>query len=329
MKLGIAGTGMIVGEFLTITPSLKQIELCGIWGRSHKEDVMKQWQSQYGIGELFFAYEELLESEADTIYIALPNDLHFEYAKKALEAGKNVIVEKPMTTNYRQALILSELARSRNLYLFEGITNQYLPNYLKIKELLPRIGNVKIVQCNFSQYSSRYDRFLAGEVLPAFDPDHAGGALMDINIYNIHYVTGLFGIPNEISYHPNIQKGIDTSGILILDYEDFKCVCIGAKDSKAPIAYTIQGDKGCIYQDSPANTCEGFTLMLNDKTIESYQENIHSHRMIDEFLAFFEMMTQGDMTRCNLMLDHSLLVSKIQTKARMRSGILFPDDVVV
>ena len=52
--------------------------------------------------------------------------------------------------------------------------------------------------------------------MPAFDPAFSGGALMDINIYNIHYVVGLFGKPKNIEYYPNIERGIDTSGVLII-----------------------------------------------------------------------------------------------------------------
>ena len=78
---------------------------------------------------------------------------------------------------------LAALARRKKVFLFEAMTTQYLENYNKIRELLPRIGRVKLVQCNFSQYSSRYDAFCAGETPPVFDPACAGGALMDLGVY--------------------------------------------------------------------------------------------------------------------------------------------------
>ena len=62
-----------------------------------------------------------------------------------------------------------EEARARGLFVYEAVSTLYLPNYLRIKEWLPRIGTVKIVTCNYSQYSSRYDAFCAGTVLPAFN----------------------------------------------------------------------------------------------------------------------------------------------------------------
>lgn len=171
------------------------------------------------------------------------------------------------------------------------------------------MGNIKIVQCNYSQYSSRYDKFMEGEILPAFNPKFSGGALMDINIYNIHYVVGLFGKPEKVEYYPNIEKGIDTSGVLILDYVKFKCVCIGAKDCKAPSANNIQGNRGCIYKDTPSNVCKSFELFMNDGSSSLINENNYEHRMVNEFIEFIDMVKNNDLTKCYSMLEHSLIFS--------------------
>jgi predicted dehydrogenase len=326
MKLGIIGSGMIVKELLSITPLLKEVELEAICGTLRSKEKVDGLKNEYGIKRAVYSYDELLSMDLDAVYIGLPNNLHFEFAKKALEANKNVIVEKPFTATHKEAVVLSDLAKQKQLFIFEAITNQYLPNYQKIKTMLPLVGDIKIVQCNYSQYSSRYNKFKEGIVLPAFDPEFSGGALMDLNIYNIHYAVGLFGKPENVEYYPNIERGIDTSGILILDYGNFKCVCIGAKDCKAPIANNIQGDKGCIYQDNPTNVCEKFELLLNDGTDYKMNENDYEHRMVNEFVEFFAMIKNKDLEKCYKMLDHSLIVSEIQTIARTKSGIIFPND---
>lgn len=326
MRLGIVGAGMIVKDLLSASSYLRDVEFVAICGVEQDRTAMNQFKKEYGIETVLYNYDELLSMDLDAIYIGLPNNLHFAFAKKALEANKNVIVEKPFTSTFKEAQTLSELAKQKQLFIFEAITNQYLPNYLKIKELLPNLGNIKIVQCNYSQYSSRYDRFKEGNVLPAFNPKFSGGALMDLNIYNIHYVVGLFGRPENVEYYPNIERGIDTSGILILDYLKFKCVCIGAKDCKAPIANNIQGDKGCIYQDTPANICENFEVLMNDGTSSKINENHYVHRMVSEFIEFASMIKNNDLEKCYKMLAHSLIVSEVQTIARRKGGIVFPED---
>ena len=90
--------------------------------------------------------------------------------------------------------------------MIEAITNQYLENFKVIKDSLSEIGDIKIVNINYSQYSSRYDAFKQGEIAPAFNPKMGGGALRDLNIYNIHLLVGLFGNPNRVEYLPNVEE---------------------------------------------------------------------------------------------------------------------------
>ena len=203
------------------------------------------------------------------------------------------------------------------------MTTQYLENYNKIRELLPRIGTVKLVQCNFSQYSSRYDAFCAGETPTSFDPARAGGALMDLNVYNISYVVGLFGEPNQVHYTANIERGIDTSGILTMDYNSFRAVCMAAKDCGAPARYVIQGTKGYILQKSTANWCGGVTFHPNEGREEHFNLNGGKPRQAAEFHAFARAIAGGDQELCSRMLDTSVAVSKVLTVARRSAGLKF------
>lgn len=327
MKLGIVGSGMIVGDLLSFVHDIPEIKLIHISGTPRSEEKLKQLKDEHGMKRYSVDYNELLkDQEVDTIYIALPNHLHYEYTKKALLANKHVILEKPMTSTIEEAKELVDIAREKHLFLWEAITNQYLPNFYKIKDLLKDLGTIKIVECNYSQYSSRYNAFKDNHILPAFDYTKSGGSLMDLNIYNIHFVVGLFGEPSDIQYYPNIEKGIDTSGILILDYETFKCVCIGAKDCKAPLSNNIQGDKGCIHIPTPVSYIGSFDLLMNDGTSTTINENKDVHRMYEEFIEFHKMYNENDYQRCYEMLEHSLIVTKVQTIARRKAGVIFPAD---
>lgn len=327
MKLGIVGSGMIVNDLLSFIHDIDSIKLIHISGTKNSEEKLKALKEEHGFKRYSIQYDELLnDDEVDTIYVALPNHLHYSYTKQALEAHKNVILEKPFTSTIEEAQELKELAIKNHLFLWEAITNQYLPNYQKIKELLPTLGKIKIVECNYSQYSSRYNAFKEGTILPAFDYTKSGGALMDLNIYNIHFVVGLFGKPKDIHYHPNIENSIDTSGILMLDYESFKCVCIGSKDCKAPLSNNIQGDQGCIHIDMPVSIINSFDVLMNDGTSQKINVNQDVHRMYDEFVAFENMYQKKDYQQCYDMLEHSMTVCKVQTIARRKAGVLFPAD---
>ena len=187
MKLGIVGSGKIVQEFLPWLASSGVAELAALCSTPRSAEAAAALCAQYGVPLHTTDYGQLLAA-CDTVYIALPNLLHTPYAKAALEAGRNVIVEKPLAPTAAEAAALARLAHQKGVFLFEAMTTQYLENYRKLRALLPRVGQVRLVQCNFSQYSSRYDAFCAGQVAPVFDPQQAGGALMDLGVYNVSYI---------------------------------------------------------------------------------------------------------------------------------------------
>ncbi|KHD45720.1 Gfo/Idh/MocA family protein [Streptococcus hongkongensis] len=316
MQLAILGTGKIVEEALPVLQETDGIILKAILSTARSIEKAEQLAEDFGIEEASSDYDYLLNNpEIDTVYVATPNHLHYDMAKKALLADKHVICEKPFTLTMTEFEDLRQIAQDKNLILLEAITNQYLENVTFIKNHLEQLGEIKIVECNYSQYSSRYDAFKAGEIAPAFDPEKGGGALRDLNVYNIHIVVGLFGQPQNVNYMPNIERHIDTSGILILDYGQFKVVCIGAKDCSAEIKSTIQGNKGSISILGATNTVPKVALTLNDQEEEIIDLNKGNHRMVAEFKAFQEIINNKDYAKAKQALEHSQMVMAVLDQA--------------
>lgn len=326
MKLAIAGGGLIVR---TAAPYLNRWgwEVSGICVTENGVQRAREMGKQWGNPVVYADFDRMLaETDADVVYVAVPNHLHFSFTKKALEKGFHVILEKPITSNLRQAQELAVLAKERGRFLFEAITTIYLPSFDLIQQNLTRIGTVKVVSCNFSQYSSRYDAFQKGNIAPVFDPEKSGGSLMDLNIYNIHWVMNLFGAPEGVSYCANMERGIDTSGILTMDYNGFQAVCVAAKDCGAPWRNVIQGTKGYLLQDSPPNEGGEILLHLNDGTEERFDAPVE-HRMAPEFAFFREQIASGNRKKCYELLDYSLKVAEVLQMARDSAGICFPADI--
>lgn len=322
MKLGILGAGMIVGTFLEMVGEIPEIQLKAILGTERSFDKLVSIQKEYHIEAHFTDFDKLLhEADIDTVYVALPNHLHYEYAKKALEANKHVICEKPFTLKLAEFMELKTLALSKNLVLVEAITNQYFANYQEIKDNLQALGELKIIECNYSQYSSRYDSFKAGNVLPAFNPKMGGGALMDINIYNIHFVVGLLGKPQSVQYLANMERGIDTSGMLLMDYDTTKVVCIGAKDSSSAVRSTIQGNQGSMTVTGPTSLLTEVELALNEGSKKPLNGS-NQHRMYPEFKEFSRMIETNDMAAVTDQLNHSQLVMEVVEEALASAAIV-------
>ena len=324
MKLGILGTGMIVKDLMTTYQELN-IEKTYVLATEKSKEKANEMVEKYHLDKVYTDYDELLQSDIDTVYCALPNFLHYSFSKKALENGKNVIIEKPITANSKELEDLIETANKKNLMIFEAMNLHYTPSFLSLKEDLKKLGDIKIVSFNYSQYSSRYNAFKEGTILPAFDYHKAGGALMDLNVYNIHALIDLFGKPVYHKYMANIERNIDTSGMMIFDFEHFKALCIGAKDCKAPLMNTIQGNLGAIVVKSPLSQMTEYEICYNDGTseVKSFEKK---HRLIYEFKEFMRMMEEKDVKKQKEMLDLSLFISKLMEEGRMQEGIVFDND---
>ncbi len=324
MKLGILGTGMIVKDVMRTYHEF-DVDETYILGTKQTQEETENLVKEYQLTGTYYDYEEMLKSDIDTIYCALPNHLHYSFSKKALKAGKHVIIEKPITSHPKELEELIRLADEKKLMIFEAMNIHYLPSFLSLKEDIQKVGNIKIVSFNHSQYSSRYNAFKEGNILPAFDYHKSGGALMDLNVYNISALIGLFGAPLNNQYHANIDKSIDTSGIMTLDYGSFKAIAIAAKDCKAPVMNTIQGDQACIVINTPLSQMISYTIHYNDGIIETKNfEDVH--RLSYEFKEFIRMIKEKDYQKQQAMLKLSLEISRVMKKGRDQQGIVFDND---
>ncbi len=326
MKVGIVGNGGIVHPAIEAMQK-EGIAVNALWCRS--EERGRPVAEQYSVEKVYTDYDAFLEDESfDTVYIALVNSAHYAYAKKALQYDKHVIVEKPLVSSYEEAMKLSDLAAERNRFLFEAIMLRYSANYEAILKNLEKVGEISLILANYSQYSSRYDAYLEGKVLPAFDPKLSGGALYDINVYNVHFMTGLFGAPRSSLYYANKGfNGIDTSGVLIMDYGRFKCVCTGAKDSASPSGITIQGNLGTITIPDRPGFVHNVTFMdRKTKACEVLDVVQDEDPMQCEFARIQEVIAKDDHRTASIWMNHSLQTMAVLDQARLDAGIVFGSD---
>lgn len=317
MKLAVLGTGMIVRDFLSIADDVPDVRVQAIFGRESAGDALAELAGAHGIPEIWTDFDALLaRAEIDTVYVGLPNHLHHAFSKAALLAGKHVICEKPFTLTITEFDELAAIARQRELILAEAVTTTHLANYRELRTRVADLGDIKLIQCAYTQYSSRYPAFLAGDILPAFDPALGGGALMDIGVYTVHFVVGLLGRPRNVSYTPNVERGVDTSGVLVLDYGNTTAVCMCAKDSSSPPRTVIQGNLGTIEMDSSPNVCDGFTVRPRGGGAEAVDVSTHPHRMVDEFREFSRMIAELDFGERDRQLAHGRIVLEVLGEAR-------------
>ena len=325
MKLGIAGNGMIVK---TVLNELKGtgIEATALWCRS--EERGRPVADEFGIPSVYTDYDAFLRDDSyDFVYMALANSAHYEYTLKAIRKGRNVILEKPFTSTFKEAEHLVEQAKEYGVILFEAMLSRYSANYEAIRDYLPKIGDIRVIRSTFCQYSSRYDAYCKGDIKHAFDPNLSGGALMDINVYNISFVAGLFGMPTSSSYLANIgHNGIDTSGVVTMDYGDFIAVCTGAKDCSARNGIMIQGTKGWIEVPNRPGFIENVTLHINKDNTDTIIDVAKERPYVREFTLMKDVWEADDRERINAWLDTSLQTMAVLDTSRKQAGVHFPAD---
>ncbi len=325
IRLGTIGSGVIVHSILDNVKRTEGITLEAVYSRSAEKGAALA--AEYGAKKVYTDMDAFLEDETvNVVYIATPNLLHYPQAKKALLAGKHVILEKPFCTTVRDARELVEIARERKLLLVDAVPPSYCPNFEILKAQLPKIGRLKLVMTNFSQYSGRYDKLLAGELPNIFNPEYAGGCLMDLNFYNIYLNVALFGKPLDAQYYPNFYPGAgDTSGIAVLRYEGFVSQNAAAKDTWGVNFVQIEGEKGYLYATEGSSALSEIRLVTKTAQ-EVFNEQPEPDRWFYEVQAVTKLLLEENYGEVYRRLDVMLDVIDTLEKARKMAGICFPGD---
>lgn len=326
MKIATIGTGFIT-EWLNTAFQDNGLTCFAVYSR--KEETGKKLADKYGMKKIYTDLDLMFQDpEIDFVYIASPNSLHFSQAMKALEAGKNVILEKPFVSTIEECKTLIKTAKEKHLFLFEAITVPHLPVFQEVKKRLDQLGSLKMIQCNFSQYSSKYDKYKNNENPNAFNPEFSGGALMDLNIYNTHFIMSLFGAPKHLRYTPNkAANGIDTSGVLTFDYNGFIATAVACKDSVSQNSCQIQGENGYIKIEGASSVCAQAEVWLKgEKTPEIIDLNEGHGGHFFEVRDMKKIIEAKDYDACYKMLEYSCSVMEVVHTARIESGILFAAD---
>ena len=325
IRLGTIGSGMIVRAVLNHVKRTDGIDLEAVYSRSQEKG--EKLAGDYGCSKVYTDMDAFLADEdVNLVYIATPNLLHYEQAKRALMAGKHVLLEKPFTTKADHARDLAEIAREQGLFLLEAAPTGFLPNFRILQQELPKIGRIKLVMSNYSQYSSRYDAVLQGEKPAIFDPAYAGGCLMDINFYNVLLNVLLFGKPKAATYHANLYPGLaDTSGAVVMKYDGFVSTNAGAKDTWGVNFFQIEGEQGYIYIENGANGIQSVRTVTKTSD-ETYNEQPNPDRWFYEIQEVTRLLLAEDREGMLERLEKTLATVEVIETARKEAGILFPGD---
>lgn len=268
MKWGIMATGSIAQKFAsTVNRMTDEGEILQAVASRTKESA-ENFARQHRIPEVFDSYKAMAESDSvDVIYIATPNNMHYENVKMCLLAGKHVLCEKPFTTSAAQAQELYALAEEKGLFLMEGFWIRFLPVLQKMQELIKegKLGEIRYIRSEYG-FVAKGDRKVR-----KFNPQLGGGALLDIGIYNLGFLNMIMG-KNPDSFTSDVHTtdvGTDDFSVIHLHYpqengQGAEAVVTTAIGLDIQRKAAVIGTKGSIYLDD-FQKAETMTVSLSQK----------------------------------------------------------------
>lgn len=192
LRWGILGTGWIAERFVASLRRYTQQQVVAVGSRSIAS--AEDFADKVGVGRAHGSYADLVaDPEVDVVYVATPHNFHHTHALLALDAGKNVLVEKPIALNAAQASEIAERAAQQGVYCAEALWTFYLPSYDVIRQLLDDgvLGDVRTVLADHGEWFPDTHRILRHDL--------AGGALLDLGTYPLALAAWVLGEPDQIA----------------------------------------------------------------------------------------------------------------------------------
>jgi scyllo-inositol 2-dehydrogenase (NADP+) len=192
------------------------------------------------------SYDDILnDPEIDLVAICSPNIHHYPQAKKALEAGKHIVLEKPVTPTYEEAVQLTGIATLYDRFIFPYQNRRWDGDFLTIKELIDskRLGRIH-------NFISHFDRYVPeiGRAAWRYTGEVAGGTLYDLGVHMIDQAMALFGIPRAVFCRLFTQREgsvADDAFDLILIYDELNVTLKAGVLVKDPgPRFIVHGTKG-------------------------------------------------------------------------------------
>jgi xylose dehydrogenase (NAD/NADP) len=177
MRLGLVSTADINGKVIPGAKASPKVELVAVASRSRER--ADEYARTWDIGAAYGSYEELLADPGiDAVYIPLPNTMHCEWSIRAVEAGKHVLCEKPLTRHPEEAKAAFDAADREQRILMEAFMYRHNPQTKRLRELIEAgaVGEVRLIRSVFS-----YSLYDAENIRLRTDVE--GGALMDVGCY--------------------------------------------------------------------------------------------------------------------------------------------------
>lgn len=254
-KFEFAGIGMCAEDEIFANQEMETCKLKEILAQ--EKEKAQVFIDMYG-GKLYSSYKEIIEStEIDALYIPLPPGLHYKWARKALENGKHVLVEKPSTILANDTRKLVEIARKKGLALHENYMFVFHEQLRVLQEYVNagNIGDIRLIRISFGFPKRKENDF-------RYNQELGGGALIDAGGYVIKYAAMLLGDSAHIktaqmNYNPKCEVDMYGSATMV-NNEGMVAQLAFGMDNSYKCDLEIWGSKGNLFSGRILTAPAGF-----------------------------------------------------------------------
>jgi predicted dehydrogenase len=282
VKWGIISTAHINRLFLAGAREATDVEIVAVASRDRAR--ADQYARENGIARAHGSYDALLaDPEVEAVYISLPNSLHVEWSIRALQAGKHVLCEKPLSRRAAEVQRAFDAADQNDRLLMEAFMYRHHPQTRRLVELIDEgaIGRVRVIRAAFG--------------FVAHDPGNVrlqaaldGGALMDVGCYCVSGTRLLAGEPERVSAEQTLGgDGVDVVFAATLRHgDDVLChfdagLALDSRDLLEAV-----GDSGSLLLEDPWHCRNPGIQWLHGDTTERIEiERANSYRLEAENLS--------------------------------------------
>ncbi len=308
INLGVIGTGRIAKRFVN-----ESVHVFGVKIHSVMSKNMRRAKEFISGTEIEYAYdniENFLENNIEAVYIASAHEFHYEQVKKALESGKHVLCEKPITLEHKQLKVLGGLAKSKNLILLEAIKTSFFPAFAKVIEEIKKgkIGEIKEVRSTFT-------KLLKNKKMREWQVPY-GGATNELASYPLLLAQKILGKSKKVAFYDQIEDGVDLANRIVCKHKNgavsISTVAIGAKSEGSAV---ISGTEGYIYIPAPWWLTKEFFIRYEDSSKElSYHYDLEGDGIRYEISEFVTQIRRGKTKSSRLKFKDMLGINKVISK---------------
>ncbi|MCW2769063.1 MAG: Glycerol-3-phosphate cytidylyltransferase [Aeromicrobium sp.] len=310
LRIGAVGSGRIAHRFVDESRYVSGVEVASVYSRTPA--AREAFAAKHELEHCADSYQQLLDDVA-AVYVATPHPSHASIVRQALEAGRHVLCEKPLSLSGTEARELFALAESKGLVLLEALKTAFAPGFQRMVAVARSgsIGDIRSVDATFTK--------LVDPGLREFDPEQGGGSISELASYPLLAVLKLIGTDHEaITTHAFVtEKGVDEFARIDLRFPHAIASARTGIGVKAEGDLVVAGTRGQLYVPAPWWKTEYFETRFEDaRNNKRFYFKFDGDGLRYEIAEFGAMIRDSELDTFKLRRDESIWLADVIESAR-------------